>query len=220
MVPQPHPVQVWELPLRFFHWLLVLLVMALWLTAEWGMADRHAQLGYLLLTLVIFRILWGFVGGTHSRFSNFLVGPTRVLRYFQGLWRGQSETSIGHNPAGGWMVITLLLVLLLQALLGLGSTDEVLFEGPWYELVGEETSLTMTALHEANFNLLLALIGLHLSAILYYRLVKKEDLVLPMLHGKKFVPSEQAAAIRNRSIWSMPIFGLATMIVWGLLSLG
>ncbi len=212
--------KVWELPVRLFHWLLVFCVISLWLTAEWGLADRHAQLGYALLILVIFRLIWGLVGGSYSRFSSFVTGPGQVILYFKGLWRGEHNTYVGHNPAGGWMVMILLLDLLTQGLLGFGSSHEVLFEGPWFDLVGEETSQLMTALHEANFNILMVLVGLHLSAVLYYQLVKKENLVLPMLHGKKVLTEEQAAGIHNRSIWAIPVFGLAVAIVWGLLSLG
>lgn len=185
---------VWELPLRLFHWALVALVIALYISIEvMDNIDRHAQLGYALLALLMFRLIWGFSGGTYARFGDFLHGPKAVVRYLRTFPAKQPEAIPGHNPLGGWMVMLLLLGLLAQTLMGLFSNDDILFDGPWRSLVSKEISDILTALHGELFELLLVLVGLHIAAVFYYRLRKGERLVRAMITGYKELPADAAA---------------------------
>lgn len=186
---------VWEPPVRLFHWTLVILFIALFVSIEvMDNMDRHAQLGYAALALILFRLIWGFVGGTYARFGNFLHGPGKVLRYSKTLPDAEAENIAGHNPLGGWMVIVLLLGLLAQAGLGLFGNDDILFDGPLSNLVSKETSDLFTELHEELFHILLILVGLHIAAVLYHRVRKGENLILAMFTGYKTLPADSDAA--------------------------
>ena len=185
---------VWELPVRLFHWTLVLLMILLYVSIEvMDNMDRHSQLGYALLALVLFRIVWGFVGGTYARFSDFLHGPGKIMKYARTLSETKPDPIAGHNPLGGWMVLVLLLGLLTQALMGLFSNDDILFDGPLRGLVSKEVSDTITALHQQLFNVLLVLVVIHIAAVVYHKVRKKENLVPAMITGYKELPAESAA---------------------------
>ena len=172
-------VPIWDLPTRLFHWALAGLVGFSWWTAETHRDDLHIWSGMAVLTLLIFRILWGFVGASTARFRNFVRGPRAVFGYLRGDWRG-----IGHNPLGAISVIALLGLLIVQVGLGLISSDEDgLVEGPLALLVSARTSDWAADLHEDLFNVLLVLIGLHIAAILFYRLRGKR-LIGPMVTGR------------------------------------
>jgi cytochrome b len=172
-------VPIWDLPTRLFHWALAGLVGFSWWTAETHRDDLHIWSGMAVLTLLIFRILWGFVGASTARFRNFVRGPRAVFGYLRGEWRG-----IGHNPLGAISVIALLGLLIVQVGLGLISSDEDgLVEGPVALLVSASTSDWAADLHEDLFNVLLVLIGLHIAAILFYRLRGKR-LIGPMVTGR------------------------------------
>ncbi len=173
-------VYVWDLPTRLFHWLLVVLIAAAYLTASFDAMDWHRRIGLTLLGLVVFRLVWGFVGSRHARFADFLRGPAAVLAYLRGTWRG-----VGHNPLGGWSVLLLLLLPLVLVGSGLFANDDVAFQGPLAALVDKASSDRLTSLHHLAFDLLLGLIGLHLAAIAYYRLARRENLVKPMFSGWK-----------------------------------
>lgn len=172
-------VPLWDWPTRVFHWSLVLLVPLAWWTAEEGQMDRHQWVGYAVITLVVFRILWGFVGSRHSRFSDFLRGPGGITRYL----RGDAPPYPGHNPLGGWSVMALLTLLLLQAGSGLFNSDDILFNGPLYHLADGSFRDTMGVVHEWAFNGLLALIGLHLAAVAWHQWGRREPLVQAMVKG-------------------------------------
>ena len=162
-------VPIWDLPTRLFHWVLAGLVGFSWWTAETHRDDLHIWSGVAVLTLLIFRILWGFVGSSTARFANFVRGPRAVFGYLRGEWKG-----IGHNPLGAISVIVLLGLLIVQVCLGLiSSDDDGLVEGPLAPLVSSATSEWAVDLHETLFNVLLALIALHLAAILFYRVLGK-----------------------------------------------
>ena len=186
---------VWELPIRLFHWTLLLLVIGLYVTAELmdDGIELHASLGLALLSLVTFRVIWGFVGGRYARFTQFVRGPRTVLKYTAAEFRGESTTSPGHNPLGGWMVVALLITLLIQVGLGLFSNDDILFDGALARLVSRDTSDLLTGLHVDLFNVLAALIGLHVAAVIGHRLFKGENLVTPMFTGYKKMPEDMPA---------------------------
>lgn len=180
-------VLVWDLPLRLFHWLLVLLVFTSVVSAEIGgnAMQIHLLSGYSILTLLLFRILWGFLGGTHARFADFVRGPAAAIAYLSALRRHEASRHLGHNPAGAWSVVAMLVVLLTQAATGLFANDDISTEGPLAKLVSKALSDRITGIHDLNSSLLFVLIGLHLSAVAYYFVYKRENLVTPMLTGYK-----------------------------------
>ncbi|MEQ1880017.1 MAG: cytochrome b/b6 domain-containing protein [Burkholderiales bacterium] len=183
----PGSTPVWDLPVRLFHWALVVLVLSQAVTALIGgnAMEYHALGGYAILTLVIFRILWGFAGGTHARFGDFVRGPVRVMRYARSLFGEAHEGHLGHNPLGGWSVLLMLACLLTQTLSGLFADDEVLTQGPLAKHVSDEISSLATRIHDVNALVLLALIGLHVAAVFFYLLAKKDNLIKPMITGQK-----------------------------------
>jgi cytochrome b len=177
----------WDLPVRIFHWLLVLLVISQITTASIGgnAMQLHALGGYSILALVLFRILWGFLGGTHARFHDFVRGPAAVIRYAKSLRKGPHVEHRGHNPLGGWSVMAMLGSLLVQAATGLFANDDVMMEGPLVKHVSGRSSEIATAIHDVNAAVLLALIAVHVAAVLFYLLARKENLIAPMISGRK-----------------------------------
>ena len=170
---------IWDLPTRLFHWLLVALIALSWWSAEYHQDELHIWLGMAVLSLLIFRLLWGFVGGSTARFANFIRGPRAVFGYLRGCWRG-----IGHNPLGALSVVALLAMAGIQVVLGLFASDEDgLMQGPLAPLVSIDAADQAREWHEATFNVLLALIALHLAAIAYYRW-RGKNLLRPMITGK------------------------------------
>ena len=196
-------ITVWDLPTRLFHWILVGLMVAQWVTAEnSGTMDYHMWGGYAVLMLVLFRLIWGFAGSETARFGNFVRGPGAALAYVKDLQRGETPLYLGHNPMGGWSIVLMLVLLLIQAITGLFANVDIMIEGPLYPWVSKGTSDWLTGFHKFNFNLLLAVIAVHISAVLFYLLVKHENLVHPMLSGRKRLPPELATqAPRLVSPW-------------------
>lgn len=202
-------VKVWDLPLRIFHWALLLLVAGSFLSEWFDNLDVHAKIGYAVLTLLLFRVLWGFVGGTHSRFASFVRGPSAIRAYLSGSYQG-----LGHNPIGALSVLALLLVLLAQAISGLFTSTDEFFEGPLAKLISSDLSAALTEFHEINSNVLWALVGLHVLAVFFYRFIKKDNLILPMLSGKKSVQGAEQDA-QGGSVWlGLIVFALAVAGVW------
>lgn len=182
-----HSVRVWDLPVRLCHWSFVLLLPALWWTAENSEMAWHKRLGLALLAILVFRILWGFVGSSTARFASFVRGPGAVLAYFQGK---RSHEGPGHNPAGGWSVMALLLVMSVQVTTGLFAGDPYDGStGPLNELVRAMTADTLTEVHEINFNVIVALVVLHVLAIIFYAAIRKDGIVRPMVSGSRSVPT-------------------------------
>jgi cytochrome b len=185
-------VRLWDLPVRIVHWCLVLLMPVLWWTAENGKLSLHKWLGYAALALVVFRLFWGLFGGSTARFSGFVKGPVAVAAYLRGLFSKRAVLTVGHNPIGGWSVLALL--ALLTAVIGTGlfaEDTDGLENGPLNYLIHGDISSDMGHWHHMLFNVLLGFIGLHLLAILFYALVKRQNLVGPMLSGRR----EMAAPI-------------------------
>ena len=178
--------RVWDLPTRLFHWALVVLIGLAWWTAETGRNSLHLWLGYGVLFLLLFRILWGFLGSSTSRFSAFVRGPRAVAEYIRNRFRWPLA---GHAPLGALSVIALLALLLVEVGTGLFAADEDgFFSGPLAYLVSIGASDRMTGWHEELFDWLLILIGLHVAAILLYRLALGRNLVGPMITGKADLP--------------------------------
>jgi len=170
---------VWDIPVRLFHWTLAALILFSWWSVHNHHTDWHIWSGCAILTLLIFRLLWGFVGSSTARFSTFVRGPRAIAGYWRGTWRG-----IGHNPLGALSVLALLAALAVQVGLGLFSEDEDgLYMGPLAQLISVDASDKARDLHETWFNVILVLIALHLIAILYYR-ARGRKLTLPMITGR------------------------------------
>ncbi|MBV9884339.1 MAG: cytochrome b/b6 domain-containing protein [Sphingomonadaceae bacterium] len=204
-------VVVWDLPTRLFHWAIVLLVPALWWTHQIDRLDLHILLGEIMLGLVLFRLIWGVIGGSTARFTSFLRGPGTVLRYL----RGRGTAIFGHNPAGGWSVIVMLLLLAVQVGLGLFVSDEDgLNTGPLSHLVSYESARTLADRHETVFYILLGFIAFHVGAILYYQLVRRDRLVGPMLSGRRAAP-ESGEAMIAAPLWRFVLAAaLAAILTW------
>ena len=184
-------VRIWDLPTRLFHWLLVLAVTGSVISAKIGgnAMAWHFRLGYLVLTLLVFRVLWGLVGGRWSRFGNFIYAPATVLRYLRGKTTPQELVDVGHSPAGAASVFALLGLLLLQLATGLVADDEIANQGPLNRFASSDTVVQATSWHKSWGQwLLLALITLHVLAILFYLLKKRINLVRPMISGDKSLP--------------------------------
>ena len=184
-------IRVWDLPIRLFHWLLVLCILGSFISVNIGgnAIQWHAYFGYSVLTLLIFRIIWGFVGSTHARFASFFPNKKSILDYLQG----KSPRVLGHNPVGALSVFALLFVLCIQVTTGLFVDDEIAFQGPLAKYVSSSVSSFLSEIHEGNQVVILTLITIHIAAIWFYKKFKGENLIKPMISGDiEIVPSEVA----------------------------
>jgi cytochrome b len=178
--PPAQLVRVWDLPTRLFHLALIVLFGVQWWSGKAEKIEIHIAAGLTLLGLLIFRLIWGFLGGSTARFGNFLRGPRAVLDDL----RGRGAPTLGHNPLGGWSVMIMLVVLLVQAGLGLFASDEDAVDaGPLSDWVSFESAQRLLENHDTLFDVLLVLIGLHVAAVVYY-LLRGDNFVTPMLSGR------------------------------------
>ena len=210
-------VRVWDAPIRLFHWTVVGLVGTSWVTAEMGLIRVHLWSGAALLTLLLFRIAWGFVGSTTARFGEFIAHPRSVVGYFRALLRGNKPLHAGHNPAGGWMVVALLTMLTVQAVTGLFANDDIHFNGPLSMLISIDASDWVTDLHGSLFNVILLLVWVHIVAVFFYRFVKGEDLIVPMVTGTKpgtSVPMGVTLRFARLSIAVLLLLAAAAVVWW------
>ena len=217
----PNPVIVWDAPTRLFHWILVLLIAFQYASGEFGLLPMawHFRLGYATLALIVFRVLWGFAGSRSSRFSSFVRGPATVARYLFDSLRGRPRSYLGHNPLGGWSVLLMLACVAVQATSGLFSSDDLTETGPLAARVSDRTVELMTRIHHLGRYVLLALIVLHLMAVLMHWAIRRDNLVAPMLHGRK--QAGGAEDVRPVSPWralalaAVSAAAVWTVIVWG-----
>lgn len=202
----PAKTRIWDLPTRLFHWLLAGLVVFSVITAKIGgnALDYHMWSGYTILALLVFRILWGVAGDYHACFASFVRGPRHVLAYAGDLLRGRAAGHAGHNPLGAWSVIALLAALLVQASAGLFATDDAFQQGPLNKLVSDATATILTRIHLFNQYVIYALVALHLAAIVYYLVAKRDNLIVPMITGDKpsaaFRRAADDLAVRVRAL--------------------
>ena len=206
-----HLVRVWDLPTRLFHWLLVFFIVALVITGYTGgnAMAWHARCGYAVLTLLLFRIVWGFVGGHWSQFRRFVYAPASVMAYLGG--RAHPDHLVGHNPLGAASVFAMLLVLLAQVATGLIGDDESAFTGPLNRFVASATGLQATWYHKSVGQwLLAALVVLHIAAIVWYLRGKQQNLVRPMIVGDKELASP---AKPSRDDLASRLVALAILVV-------
>jgi cytochrome b len=185
--------RVWDLPTRIFHWLLAFCVIAALITGEVGDAALvwHLRLGYCILALLLFRVVWGFVGGHWSRFKQFIYSPFTIFRYLRG--QGQAAHEAGHNPLGSLSVWGLLLILGAQVASGLMSDDEIATQGPLVKFISSAATSLATNYHKHwGKVIIIVLVLLHVGAILFYLLKKKQNLITPMLKGDKSLAMDVA----------------------------
>ena len=184
-------IRVWDLPIRLFHWLLVLCIAGSLISVNLGgnAIEWHAYFGYSVLTLLIFRFIWGFIGSKHARFNSFMPTRLAILNYLQG----RSPRILGHNPIGALSVFALLFVLSVQVITVLFVDDEIAFQGPLAKYVPNFIVSFLSEIHEGNQVIIYTLIAIHISAIWFYKKYKGENLIKPMLTGDKEIdPSEEA----------------------------
>ncbi len=213
-------VRVWDLPTRLFHWTLAALVAFSIVSANVGgnWIQWHFYSGYVILTIIAFRVFWGFAGGRYARFSSFLFGPRAIIDAVRA--RPGAPRTLGHNPLGSLSVFALLASVGLQAAIGLFANDDIASEGPLVKFISKAASDRLTWLHHQNGNVIIALIVLHVLAILFYLVRKRENLIVPMLTGDKSavesgLASRDDAALRVRAALAL---GACALAVWYLVS--
>ena len=218
-------VRIWDLPTRVFHWALAAGVSGSVITAKIGgnAMAWHFRFGYLIMTLLAFRLVWGLVGGRWSRFASFIYSPATLLRYVRGHARPEEHLDVGHSPLGAGSVFALLALLLLQVSTGLFADDEISNSGPLVKFVSTATSGLATGWHK-NFGqwLIIALVLLHVGAIAFYRFRQGRDLVGPMLSGDKMLAGKvpaSADAAGHRGL-ALTLVALCAAVVGWLVSLG
>ena len=216
ITPSVNLIRLWDLPLRVFHWSLVALVTVVLITGEIGgeWMGIHGKAGIAIAGLVTFRLIWGVIGSTHSRFITFMPSPSKIRAYLKGRWRG-----VGHNPIGAFSVLALLTLLGIQAGTGLFANDDIDFTGPLANLVSSELSGNLTNFHRLCANFILGLVALHGIAIGFYLLVKKDNLIKPMITGWKThtsVSTDKPIADTNGGGWIafLIAFGGAAVLVY------
>jgi len=200
-------VKVWDLPVRLFHWTIVLLILAAWVTQYANWMDLHMWIGEAILSLLLFRIVWGFVGSDTARFTRFLRSPVAALRHLAHLRRREPDREIGHNAAGGWMVLVMLALIGVQAGTGLFSNDDGDTEGPLMHVVSKQQSDWLSHIHYLNFKAIEAVIVLHVLAVVAYAVLKRQNLVWPMVTGRKLMQvGTQSPRLVN------PVWALVTLL--------
>lgn len=217
-------VRIWDLPTRLFHWTLALCVVALVVTAKVGgdAMNWHLRLAYAVFTLLLFRLMWGLVGGHWSRFSTFFPTPARLARYFGG--RATAADAAGHTPLGAVSVLTMLGVLALQIGSGLFADDEIAFSGPLTPLVSGEWVSRATSWHKGwGQDLVIALVVLHVAVVFGY-LVRRRNLITPMLTGDKRLAEGAtlpgAADSAGRRLLALLLLGVSAAVVYAVVQLG
>ncbi len=199
--PTEKPVRVWDLPTRLFHWALVLCVVTSIIAAKIGGSamEWHFRSGYVILALLLFRLMWGLMGGHWSRFKNFLYAPATVLRYLKGQTQPHEHLDVGHNPLGSFSVFAIVGILLLQVATGLVADDEIANHGPLNSFVSNAVAGLATGWHKQWGQwFIFLLVATHVGAIIFYLVVKKKNLVRPMWDGDKQLPASTPASEDNR----------------------
>lgn len=219
-------INAWDIWIRLFHWGLVVAVLVSFYTTKTSgepflfPIEVHAQAGYLLLGLLVFRWLWGVMGSVYARFKTFLYPPSETIAYSKALLKRQPDTYASHNPLGGWMTVVMLVSLSFQAVSGLFLSDDIFFQAPLYGLFGEGVSSQFRSLHQLNSDFLLILIGLHLVGLIVHRLLG-EPLVTAMVAGTKHFNQQpvdardeplNASTLRLRALGGLLI--AAGVILW------
>ena len=205
--------RVWDLPLRIFHWGFAFAVVGAIGSAKAGVMWAHERFGLLILALLIFRLIWGFIGGHHARFANFLVWPRRLIMWLRDKnkeTKGRAEA--GHSPIAGYSVLGLLGVPLLMGMTGIIATDGILFDGPLAHLFPKWNAIAADTHHKISF-LLFAMVGLHIAAIIFYKSIKKKSLTTAMIHGRAAEPPSQIDGPDGHVSVGKALFGFTLLAV-------
>jgi len=206
--------RVWDLPVRLFHWLLVGLLGFSWWSGENHDMEWHRLSGYAIFALLVFRFYWGFAGSRTARFAQFIRGPRAAFTYLRTLGKRPYRAADGHNPVGGWSVLLMLTVLVVMVTAGLFSVDvDGLESGPLADYVSFDAGRTAAGVHHLVFNVLLALVALHVLAVLFYLIGLRHNLITPMIHGRRKAGAEVVATRLGASSWKAAI-GLVIAIVF------
>jgi len=219
--PAARKIRVWDLPTRLFHWSLAACIVGSLVSVNLGgnAVGWHFRFGYAILTLLLFRVAWGFIGPRYARFDSFPPRPSAALRYL----RDGTVQGPGHNPLGAFSIYALMLALAVQVGTGLFATDDIMWDGPLKVLVSNATSNWLTAVHEANRLVVIGLIVLHLAAIAWYGFVRRQPLVRPMIVGDKTIEGAAVAApaaadgARER-LRALAVLAASAAAVWGLVT--
>ncbi|HET6608558.1 MAG TPA: cytochrome b/b6 domain-containing protein [Rhodopila sp.] len=206
-------IKVWDLPVRLFHWAIVALIFCAWATQEWDHMEWHVWTGYTILTLLLFRILWGLVGSETARFARFLRSPVTALVHLRHITRREADREVGHNAAGGWMVLLMLLLIAVQACTGLFANDDGSTEGPLMHFVSKDRSDWLSHIHALNFTLIEIVVALHVAAVLAYTVLKRQNLLGPMITGSKQLPGDTAAPRLVSPLWALLTLAIAAGVV-------
>ena len=187
MQSDQRPQLIWDLPLRLWHWALVVCLAGSWVTAEAGFdwTTTHFYFGYSALALVLFRLAWGMLGTFHSRYTSFLASPKTVIAYLRK--KTPPEPARGHNPIGGWSSIIVVVLVGLQASSGLFISDDIFYAGPYNSVVNTSTADWLAGWHHRLFTLIQFTVLLHILAVSWYTWGKKEGLIQAMFHGRKML---------------------------------
>ncbi len=205
-------IRVWDLPTRLFHWSLLAAFVGAYLTGDvFDLLEPHQWIGLAMVFLLSFRLVWGFVGSTTARFSQFVRGKEAVSDYLNGRWQG-----VGHNPLGGWSVVAMLALLVAMTITGLFANNDADFTAPLTFLVSDSVSSLLTSAHHLLFKLLLVLVAIHIGAIFFYKIVLAKDLVTPMLKGDAPAELDSDESTQGGGMIAVIVaLVMAILAVWG-----
>lgn len=210
--------RVWDAPTRLFHWTIVILIAVSYFSMKFDYVQVHYLSGYTMMALLLFRLCWGLFGSETSRFRKFMRSPADGFRHLADFPKREPDREVGHNAAGGWMVLFMLLVLAVQVGSGLFAGDPVEGGGPFVDQIARAPQKLLSTIHSINFNVILGLIVLHVVAILAYAIIKRHDLVRPMITGKKRLPANTRQPRFASSLLALVIVAGAGLFVWALVS--
>ena len=210
--------RVWDAPTRLFHWAIVVLIAVSYFSMKFDRMQIHYLSGYTILTLLLFRLCWGLFGSETSRFRQFMRSPVEGFRHLADFPKREPDREVGHNAAGGWMVLFMLLALAVQAVSGLFAGDPIEGGGPFVDQIGSKPQHLLSTIHVINFNIILGLIALHVVAIIAYAVIKRHDLVRPMVTGKKRLPPTTRQPRFASPILAGIVLAVAGLCVWALVN--
>jgi len=204
-------IRIWDLPVRLFHWSLVIAFIAAYLTGEvLTDFDWHQRIGLFIVFLISFRLVWGVIGSTTARFSQFVRGKQAVGDYLKGQWQG-----VGHNPVGGWSVVLMLILLFAMIITGLFANNDADFKGPWAFLVSDATSSLLTSIHTGLFEFLMIVVFIHVGAIAFYKWIMAKDLLTPMIKGDALAELETDQSTQGGGALAILVaLAIALLAVW------
>ena len=218
MTTDQRAVLIWDLPLRLWHWALVICLAGSWITAEAGFewTQTHFYFGYGALALVLFRLIWGVFGTLHSRYVSFVVSPMGLFRYLKNI--GSNPSSAGHNPLGGWASVLIVSLIGLQATSGLFISDDIFYAGPYNSVVSSRTADALAGWHHRFFTLIQIALVLHLAAVSWHTWGLKERLIEAMFHGKKHldVDADGQEITEHRAVAALFFLILVALVVTAL----